>query len=80
VLERVDLAFSRDEPAGRYVQHVLRDEAGAVRRWVAEGAAIYVCGARVGMAEEVHDALADVLGGPAFEALAAAGRYRRDVY
>jgi len=34
----------------------------------------------VGMAEEVHDALADVLGGPAFEALAAAGRYRRDVY
>jgi len=80
VLERVDLAFSRDEPAGRYVQHVLRDEAGAVRRWVAEGAAIYVCGARVGMAEEVHDALADVLGGPAFGALAAAGRYRRDVY
>jgi len=80
VLERLDLVFSRDQAERRYVQDQLRDSAEAVRGWVAEGAAIYVCGSLEGMAAGVHAALIEILGASALEALTDAGRYRRDVY
>ncbi|WP_421995714.1 sulfite reductase subunit alpha [Roseococcus sp.] len=80
VLTRLDLAFSRDQPARLYVQDRLREAAGALREWIAEGAAIYVCGSLEGMATGVHAALAEALGHEALEALAEEGRYRRDVY
>lgn len=79
-LERVDLAFSRDADDGAYVQDRLRAAAPDLRAWIDAGAAIYVCGSRKGMAEGVHDALVDVLGSRVLQALAAEGRYRRDVY
>ncbi|MGX9962909.1 flavodoxin domain-containing protein [Roseomonas sp. F4] len=79
-LARLDLAFSRDQAERVYVQDLLRARAEAVRSWVAQGAAIYVCGSRVGMAEGVQDALREVLGEAALETLRDAGRYRRDVY
>ncbi len=80
MLERLDLVFSRDQAARLHVQHRLLEQADGVRDWVAQGAALYVCGALVGMAGGVDDALALILGRPALDALAAAGRYRRDVY
>jgi len=80
VLQRVDLAFSRDAPQRVHVQQLLRESAATLREWVADGAAIYVCGSRAGMGEGVHDALIEVLGAAALQALAAQGRYRRDVY
>src|SRR5690606_10075089 len=43
-IERLDLAFSRDGHAHRYVQHVLRDAAAALHEWIEAGAAIHVCG------------------------------------
>ncbi len=79
-LAQLDLAFSRDQPTPRYVQHLLREHAAELRSWVEEGAAIYVCGSLQGMAGGVHDALVEVLGQERVEALAAEGRYRRDVY
>jgi len=83
-LEKLDLAFSRDQQEGqprrRYVQDVLREQAALVRQWVAHDAAIYVCGSLQGMAGGVHEALTDILGKEALEQLAAEGRYRRDVY
>lgn len=79
-LARLDLAFSRDGATPRYVQHLVREHAQVVRSWVEEGAAIYVCGSLQGMAGGVHEALLEVLGAEALDALAAAGRYRRDVY
>jgi sulfite reductase (NADPH) flavoprotein alpha-component len=80
-LARLDLAFSRDDGAPRhYVQDLLRAAPEELRRWVEEGAAIYVCGSLRGMAPGVDAALADILGRDALEGLAAAGRYRRDVY
>jgi sulfite reductase (NADPH) flavoprotein alpha-component len=79
-LKRLDLAFSRDGGSKRYVQDVLREQAGVLRAWMARGAAVYVCGSLQGMAGGVHAALADILGEEALEALAAEGRYRRDVY
>ena len=80
ILERADLVFSRDQPARRYVQHRLAEAADEVRRWVGAGAAIYVCGSRVGMAAGVDQALAAILDRSGLDALALAGRYRRDVY
>lgn len=79
-IERLDLAFSRDQAERVYVQHRLAAEPGLLRRWVAEGAAIHVCGSLEGMAPGVHAVLVDVLGRATVEALQADGRYRRDVY
>jgi sulfite reductase (NADPH) flavoprotein alpha-component len=80
VLEKLDLVFSRDQQERRYVQHRLAEQAAEVQAWVAAGAAIYVCGSLDGMAAGVDAALAEALGRDALDALAAAGRYRRDVY
>ncbi len=79
-LEKLDMVFSRDQPARRYVQDSLAEQADEVRAWVAAGAAIYVCGSLDGMAAGVDAALAAALGRDALDQLAAAGRYRRDVY
>lgn len=79
-LARLDLAYSRDQPQPRYVQHLLREQGDTVRAWVARGAAIYVCGSLQGMASGVHQALAAILGEAVLTSLADTGRYRRDVY
>jgi len=79
-LERLDLAFSRDGGSPVYVQHRLAAEAPRLRRWVQEGAAVYVCGDRRRMAAAVHAVLAEALGEAVLEGLVEEGRYRRDVY
>lgn len=87
-IERLDLAFSRDqggEPnrtvsSKTYVQHRLAETAGTLRAWIADGASIYVCGSLEGMAPGVHAALVDALGADAVERVLVEGRYRRDVY
>lgn len=80
VLERLDLAFSRDQSQRVYVQDKLRAAAVDLRAWVEEGAAIYVCGSLEGMAPGVAAALTEALGAEMLERLADEGRYRRDVY
>jgi sulfite reductase (NADPH) flavoprotein alpha-component len=79
-LERIDLVFSRDQTERRYVQHRLAEAAEEVRAWVAQGAAIYVCGSLHGMAPAITETLVAILGESAFEGLTRRGRYRRDVY
>lgn len=79
-LQRLDLAFSRDQAERVYVQDQLRAAAGELQRWVDDGAAIYVCGSLQGMAAGVAQVLHDTLGEQMLESLAAQGRYRRDVY
>lgn len=79
-LTRLDLAFSRDQPAKIYVQDRLRMAAAQLQRWVTDGAAIYVCGSLQGMAAEVDKVLREVLGSAQVDALQDSGRYRRDVY
>ncbi|WP_339528963.1 sulfite reductase flavoprotein subunit alpha [Pseudomonas mucidolens] len=79
-LALLDLAFSRDQAEKIYVQDRLRESAEVLRKWLAEGAAIYVCGSLQGMANGVDQALVDILGSEAVERLIEQGRYRRDVY
>ena len=80
VLTRLDRTYSRDGGDLRYVQDLLRAEAGAVRDWVSRGATLMVCGNLRGMAPGVDEALREVLGEDRLLDLREAGRYRRDVY
>ncbi|RDZ29355.1 sulfite reductase subunit alpha [Lysobacter silvisoli] len=80
LLERVDLAYSRDGEQRRYVQHALDDQRARLREWLDQGAAVYVCGSLEGMAPAVDAVLRDTVGLDALEAMALDGRYRRDVY
>ncbi|MBC3930702.1 sulfite reductase subunit alpha [Undibacterium curvum] len=79
-LPELDLCFSRDQAERRYVQHALRERAELLADWVAQGAAILVCGSLQGMAGEVHQTLLDVLGEELLDQLSDQGRYLRDVY
>lgn len=79
-LERLDLAFSRDQAEKVYVQDRLRQQAERLKQWLADGASIYICGSLQGMASGVDQVLNDVLGAEEVERLIEQGRYRRDVY
>lgn len=80
VLTRLDRTFSRDPGDGRYVQSVITEAADDLRRWIADGAALYVCGSRDGMADGVRTALETALGEIPCRDLIETGRYRQDVY
>jgi len=79
-LARLDLAFSRDQAEKVYVQDVLLQQAEEFKRWVADGACVYVCGSLQGMAVGVDAALNGILGEAVVQQLIEDGRYRRDVY
>ena len=79
-LERLDLAFSRDQAEKIYVQDRLRESADELKKWLADGAMIYICGSLQGMASGVDHALNELLGIEEVERLIEQGRYRRDVY
>ena len=90
VLTRLDVAFSRDQPEKRYVQHALWDARRELHAWLADGAALYVCGDATSMARDVHATLLRILADQrgldadgataALDALRRDGRYLRDVY
>jgi len=90
LLERIDVAFSRDQADKVYVQDRIRENARDLHAWLEEGAHIYVCGDADRMAPDVHQALIDVIAeqGDLSNADAAARlgqlqkdkRYQRDVY
>jgi sulfite reductase (NADPH) flavoprotein alpha-component len=79
-LQRVDLAFSRDQAQRVYVQHLLAENAEILKIWVNQGASIYVCGSIDTMAPAVDQVLTEILGELTVEELTTEGRYRRDVY
>ncbi|MNN13700.1 Sulfite reductase [NADPH] flavoprotein alpha-component [compost metagenome] len=79
-LQRLDVAFSRDQAEKIYVQDRLREQSVTLREWLDDGAVIYVCGSLQGMAEGVDRVLREMLGDLEVEALLETGRYRRDVY
>ena len=89
-LQRLDLAFSRDQAHKVYVQHKLREHGRTLFDWLEDGAHLYVCGDATRMAKDVHAALLDAIathGGKSAEdandylnTLQAQGRYSRDVY
>ena len=89
-LQRLDVAFSRDQEQKIYVQHRLKEAGKELFGWLSNGAYLYVCGDASAMAPDVHAALLQIVaeqgGMDADDAqawmadLTADGRYLRDVY
>jgi len=61
VLDRVDVAFSRDQADKLYVQHRMLEQAKELYGWLQDGAHFYVCGDESRMAHDVHQALIDIV-------------------
>ncbi len=90
LLNRLDVAFSRDQAEKIYVQHRILEQGAELYQWLEDGAHFYVCGDGDRMAKDVHAALIDVVkthGGVDQDAAEAYvqklrddKRYQRDVY
>ena len=90
LLANMDVAFSRDQPSKRYVQHRMIERGAELWRWLEDGAYLYVCGDAERMAPDVHRALIGIVerhGGRSLEDareyvldLQRERRYQRDVY
>ena len=90
VLDRMDVAFSRDQKEKLYVQHRMQEQAKQLYAWLEEGAHFYVCGDESRMAHDVHQTLINIVkeqsGKSAEDAdayvkqLQKDRRYQRDVY
>ncbi|MGV8871821.1 MAG: molybdopterin-dependent oxidoreductase [Rhodococcus sp. (in: high G+C Gram-positive bacteria)] len=89
-LDRLDVAFSRDQADKVYVQDRMREHGAELWNWIHRGAHFYVCGDASRMAKDVDAALKGVVAqhgklAPSsaeayVKALAAEKRYVRDVY
>ncbi|MEW9799606.1 assimilatory sulfite reductase (NADPH) flavoprotein subunit [Alteromonas sp. CYL-A6] len=90
VLDRVSLAFSRDQQDKIYVQHRLLEQGKEVYDWLEAGAHFYVCGDAMHMAKDVENALIEIIkthgkkdekAAKAYVVeLRKAKRYQKDVY
>jgi sulfite reductase (NADPH) flavoprotein alpha-component len=91
ILNRLDCAWSRDQPEKVYVQHRMKENAAEIWKWLdGEGAHFFVCGDARRMAKDVDATLRKIVqeqGGKNFEEaneyvekLKSDKRYKRDVY
>ena len=90
LLEKISLAFSRDQAEKVYVQHRMLEHGEELFQWLENGAHFYVCGDATKMAKDVNDALVEIVkthGNKSQEdaeqyvnQLRKAKRYQKDVY
>ena len=90
ILNRIDLAFSRDQDEKIYVQNRILEASEELWKWIVDGAHIYVCGDESRMAKDVNDALIHVILNEGkmnkedavkyLDNLRRNGRYQKDVY
>ncbi|PIE36730.1 MAG: sulfite reductase subunit alpha [Gammaproteobacteria bacterium] len=89
-LNRLDLAFSRDQAEKIYVQDRLRENGADIYAWLQRGAYFYICGDAYRMAKDVDKALHEIIAAHGnldakdaeayVNELKKAKRYVRDVY
>ncbi len=89
-IQRIDVAFSRDQETRIYVQDKIRAAGRELVGWLDDGAVVYVCGDAKRMAPAVHEALLSVLqshkamtvdrAAEYLAELSRVRRYNRDVY
>jgi sulfite reductase (NADPH) flavoprotein alpha-component len=60
-LEKIDLAFSRDQDEKVYVQHRLAEQQAEIFRWLENGASFYLCGDMKYMARDVQRTLLEII-------------------
>ena len=89
-LEKMDVAFSRDQEEKIYVQHKLLENQEEIFRWLEDGAHLYLCGDMKSMAKDVNKTLLEIVktqGGVSIEKageyvkkLKREKRFQQDVY
>lgn len=89
-LEKMELAFSRDQHEKIYVQHKLLENQHEIYNWLEEGAHFYLCGDMKSMARDVNKTLLEIIktqGGVSVEKadeyvkrLKREKRFQQDVY
>jgi sulfite reductase (NADPH) flavoprotein alpha-component len=90
VLNKIDLAFSRDQNEKLYVQHRMLEKAAELFQWINSGAFIYISGTKDPMSKDVENALLQIIEEQGkktreeakqyLESMEKAGRYEKDVY
>jgi sulfite reductase (NADPH) flavoprotein alpha-component len=90
LLDRMDVAFSRDQEEKVYIQERLLEASKELYAWLQEGAHLYVCGSADRLALAVDEALLEIIakeGGLSpdkaaqeLKALQQQKRYQKDVY
>ena len=89
-LEKMNVAFSRDQEEKVYIQHKLLEEASGVYEWIEQGATLYICGDINNLAKDVHNTLVQIISEQSGKSLEEAEnqlddmkiskKYQRDVY
>jgi sulfite reductase (NADPH) flavoprotein alpha-component len=89
-LEKMEVAFSRDQEEKIYVQHKLLENKEEIYNWLEDGAYFYLCGDMKSMAKDVNKTLIDIIktqGGVSVEKaeeyvkkLKREKRFQQDVY
>jgi sulfite reductase (NADPH) flavoprotein alpha-component len=89
-LNKLDLAFSRDQAEKIYVQHRMLEKGADLYEWINEGAYIFISGTKDPMSKDVENALLQIIEEQGkktkdeareyLERLEKHGRYEKDVY
>jgi sulfite reductase (NADPH) flavoprotein alpha-component len=89
-LDKISLAFSRDQEEKVYVQNKMLEDGQELFKWLEGGASFYVCGAKDPMSKDVEKALIQILKTYGnmnedkaieyLEVLSDEGKYIKDVY
>jgi len=90
VLNKVNLAFSRDQKEKNYVQHKMLQHGAELYEWLNGGASFFVCGKKHPMSTDVENTLLQIIekygnktneeAKKYLEHLEEEGRYEKDVY
>ncbi len=90
VLNKISLAFSRDQHEKIYVQHKMKQQGAELYEWLNGGASFFVCGKKHPMSADVENTLLEIIqqygnkteeeAKKYLEHLEEEGRYEKDVY
>ena len=90
VLNKLDLAFSRDQHEKIYVQHRMQENAPELYQWIEKGAYVFISGTKDPMSKDVENTLVQIISEQGnksadeakkyLEQLKKDGRFEKDVY
>ncbi|WP_336515698.1 diflavin oxidoreductase [Pollutibacter soli] len=90
VLNKISLAFSRDQREKVYVQHRMKEQGKELFKWLESGAYVYISGTKDPMSKDVEAALIDIVSTHGnkshedsvayWESVCKDGRFHKDVY
>ena len=90
VLNKVNVAFTKDHPVAYNVHHKMKEQASEIYKWLQEGAYFYLCGEKAPMGVEVEKTLIEIIAEQGktdieeawktFNVWKEEGRYIKDVY